>query len=432
MLYISIFILSLPCYLYAQFSSQGKSIQIKGKYLEQGAKSNYGLENIFIFENLSSAEIIYKTDKNHAVKFYSYTQSLSDKTDLSPTFQSGEGEYTLTNLKDHTALVIEDNNEFFCFWLIDYNLYTPSISSITSAETEDMCSVLKLLLDLNSPIMRYRGVAGQVAELDRQYALSYDLQVWSDEDAKFNVEEKTIILTNPGTEITLNTPPNYNTNFLFSGDQYATSFGNAIAYSTETPFDAIVVEGHIAAEQWIKSEGRYMSVENLGGSAPIDINFYGIGNEPVSYFYTWYIFDKENPEQAIARFNDPNMSYTFSQFGDFEVLLEVANRNSSCIDSVSVNVSVAESRLDVPNFMSPRNSNGENTTFKIVHKSIIKYECTIFNRWGVKVYQSSNINETWNGKHNGKYVNPGVYYYSIQAEGADGKKYKLGGDINVL
>lgn len=32
----------------------------------------------------------------------------------------------------------------------------------------------------------------------------------------------------------------------------------------------------------------------------------------------------------------------------------------------------------------------------------------------------------------GKYVAPGVYFYVIEAEGSDGKKYKKKGDINIL
>ena len=33
---------------------------------------------------------------------------------------------------------------------------------------------------------------------------------------------------------------------------------------------------------------------------------------------------------------------------------------------------------------------------------------------------------------NGKLVLPGVYFYVIEAEGSDGKRYNLKGDINIL
>lgn len=38
----------------------------------------------------------------------------------------------------------------------------------------------------------------------------------------------------------------------------------------------------------------------------------------------------------------------------------------------------------------------------------------------------------WDGKYNGKFVPAGVYYYVIKAEGADGVKYDLSGDINIV
>ena len=38
----------------------------------------------------------------------------------------------------------------------------------------------------------------------------------------------------------------------------------------------------------------------------------------------------------------------------------------------------------------------------------------------------------WDGKYRGKYVDPGVYYYVIEAKGAYNKKMKLKGHINIL
>ncbi len=38
----------------------------------------------------------------------------------------------------------------------------------------------------------------------------------------------------------------------------------------------------------------------------------------------------------------------------------------------------------------------------------------------------------WDGKHGGKYVPAGAYFYTIRALGADGKRYELSGDINIV
>jgi hypothetical protein len=44
----------------------------------------------------------------------------------------------------------------------------------------------------------------------------------------------------------------------------------------------------------------------------------------------------------------------------------------------------------------------------------------------------TNPAEGWDGKYNGKAVPAGVYYYVIKAEGSDGVKYNLSGDINII
>ncbi|MFV0535946.1 MAG: gliding motility-associated C-terminal domain-containing protein [Dysgonomonas sp.] len=56
----------------------------------------------------------------------------------------------------------------------------------------------------------------------------------------------------------------------------------------------------------------------------------------------------------------------------------------------------------------------------------------IVNRWGVKMYESTDPAKGWDGRYKGKYVNTGVYFYVIEAQGSDGVKYRKRGDINIL
>ena len=55
-----------------------------------------------------------------------------------------------------------------------------------------------------------------------------------------------------------------------------------------------------------------------------------------------------------------------------------------------------------------------------------------FDRYGNKMIEFDDPSKGWDGKYKGKYVKPGVYYYVIEAKGADGKEYKKKGDINIL
>lgn len=75
---------------------------------------------------------------------------------------------------------------------------------------------------------------------------------------------------------------------------------------------------------------------------------------------------------------------------------------------------------------------GSTTNGKVSYKSLIDFECHIFNRWGQKMTEFTDPASGWDGTYKGKTVPAGVYYYVIRATGADGKEYKLSGDINIV
>ena len=138
-------------------------------------------------------------------------------------------------------------------------------------------------------------------------------------------------------------------------------------------------------------------------------------------------------ENITMRINEPITSYTFDEYGTTYVRFVASNASGSC-DYISdtYTINIGESRLECPNAFSPNASEGVNDEWKVSYKSIISFECHIFNRWGVEVAELNDPSQGWDGKYNGKYVPAGVYYYVITAEGADGKKYKLSGDINIV
>ncbi|MDE6248419.1 MAG: gliding motility-associated C-terminal domain-containing protein, partial [Paramuribaculum sp.] len=95
-------------------------------------------------------------------------------------------------------------------------------------------------------------------------------------------------------------------------------------------------------------------------------------------------------------------------------------------------IQIGESRLECPNAFSPDASEGINDEWKVSYKSIVSFECHIFNRYGQLMKHFNDPSQGWDGKYNGKFVPAGVYYYVIKARGSDGKKYDLSGDINIV
>ncbi|MDW8301896.1 MAG: gliding motility-associated C-terminal domain-containing protein [Bacteroidia bacterium] len=87
----------------------------------------------------------------------------------------------------------------------------------------------------------------------------------------------------------------------------------------------------------------------------------------------------------------------------------------------------------IPNIITPSQDNlNDKVCFKI--EGIYDYNLSIYNRWGVVVFESNNPEECWTGEtQNTKVPLPeGVYYYIITAKTCQGDKYKLVGNITIF
>jgi gliding motility-associated-like protein len=126
------------------------------------------------------------------------------------------------------------------------------------------------------------------------------------------------------------------------------------------------------------------------------------------------------------------MDYTFTESGNYVITLEASDRSRRCVSRDSVSIAIGESFLHVPNAFTPGTSPGVNDVFKVAYKSLVSFKGWIVNRWGTELFQWSDPSQGWDGKVNGKYVPPGVYFYVIEAKGSDGKKYLEKGHINII
>lgn len=188
-------------------------------------------------------------------------------------------------------------------------------------------------------------------------------------------------------------------------------------------------DARIVAKQE-QNDGSY--TEELGGSAPCRI-FFEAQPRDASLFYTWRIYEKADPNSPFIKYTDMDFNYTFEKAGTYTVKLEVADPTSDWyVDAAPVSFEISESYLKVPNYFSPNDSPGVNDVFKVEYQSLVSFKCTIFNRWGVKLYQWNDPDQGWDGTYKGKSVKPGVYFYVIEATGSEGKRYKEMGDINIL
>lgn len=70
--------------------------------------------------------------------------------------------------------------------------------------------------------------------------------------------------------------------------------------------------------------------------------------------------------------------------------------------------------LQVPNVITP-NGDGVNDTWKVVSDCKIReFDLRIYNRWGLLVFHSSNVNISWDGTINGAPAADGIYFYELE------------------
>ena len=87
----------------------------------------------------------------------------------------------------------------------------------------------------------------------------------------------------------------------------------------------------------------------------------------------------------------------------------------------------------MPNIFTP-NGDGRNDTYhaKDNYQSIVEFRAIIFNRWGKKLYEWHDPAGSWDGKYNGQDMPQGVYYVLVNARGADGRKFVIKRDVNLI
>lgn len=199
-----------------------------------------------------------------------------------------------------------------------------------------------------------------------------------------------------------------------------------------TPLATLLLEnGNAPEEEKILEAG-----ESYTGSAPLEFEFSSNPEFTSSgYFrYEWSFAGDENFTTVFLTRFDEVTTYTFDRSGTYFVrLLTTDTENEKEYNSDPFVFNVTTSELKVPNAFSP-NGDGVNDVFKVTHRSLVRFNAYVFNRWGQEIYRwnLNNIDEGWDGTSKGKQVKNGVYFISIEAEGADGVKYNHKGDINIL
>lgn len=417
----------------ASVSAYSAELTITGsRVIPVTPEASTGLEKIYVIEDMNGAVASYPSA---SARWGTWSWSAVDAQPETPSISGNSSYITLDNSSGY-GITVEDAGRMHHFWVVNYEYHNVDFTGLNVNDSDGDCNSMHLDIegeDINTRSrINYYTINGASKLLDRGYKLSYYNLRYNEETNVYDQFNDITEEPSLSQSIRVNKPL-CDTRFTLSGDRFAEQWGTATTVESDTYYtDA--VEARTYAEKVERDNDNEQSdgTTGLGGSAPVDITFVAAVTDAVK-FTEWQLSSSPDFDNYELRFNQTEVEYTFTEYGTWYMRFQASNADGSCdYFSPTYEIQIGESRLQCPNAFSPGASEGVNDEWKVSYKSIVDFECHIFNRWGVKIITLNDPSQGWDGKYNGKLVPSGVYYYVIKARGADGHKYNLSGDINII
>ncbi len=246
------------------------------------------------------------------------------------------------------------------------------------------------------------------------------------------------------------------TNKSLYGETYMWGFGDGQYSVKENPVHTYYVPGsyivklivyNIAGESVHNGIVTvYQNPTAILEAYPTDV----INNEQV------VVFSNNSMHDSVSfwRFGDgmtseeKNPYHKYMEQGSYIVTLIVTSKDG-CIDSAQlatpVRVDWKVGDIDFPNvfkwnetgptggFWRPGCYPEMDYVFRPFYENVSEYKLQIFNRWGVLIYESSDLYQGWDGySRDGKLAVQGVYVWKVTGRYADGDYFTKVGDVTFL
>ena len=403
------------------------------KIFEEVPAKNTGLDMVYVLYDSQQNSMQYTAGSSNAtVKWYKFGATGGAYAEEITSIERNGNVSVLKSVMPNSGYIIEENTNRKYVWVVNYADYRLRVNSIEAVNDGD-CSSATLNVQGEGDAIVYYSINGARKVLDRNLKLIYNNLVWNETDLMWNSETQEEELQELKSTISL-PAPYCNTTFTLTGDRFLEYWGEGISVTSDE-YQTQAVTVTTRAEQEQKEADNQVGggdETTLGGSAPSVITFSAYYTDAVAT-KEWQMSHDAEFEEIADRRNEDEITVTFEEAGTTFWRFVCSNATGECSAYSDVyQVNIGESMLKCPNAFSPGVTEGVNDEWKVSYKSIVKFKCWIFNTWGVQLCELNDPSQGWDGKYKGKIVKPGVYYYVIDAEGSEGKKYKLKGDINVV
>lgn len=392
-----------------------------------------GLDDLFVIWNTAGTQAHYTASSTATtVKWYRFSNLGGGYAEEVPSYRNGTDSYIQLADKD-MGYIVEEGTDRYYFWTTNYADHMCTLESIDIMPDQAECDRMALTLNGHAPKIAYFSINGMQQTLSRDLKLEYTTLEYNQERQAY--EQQTVTETLESADGTVRTAsPLCETFFSISGDRFLQKWGmeqHAVSPYVQPMAIAVTTSAEQASRE-NDNEQREENAGSFGGSGPVEITFRAAVTDAV-VFREWQFSRDQEFDIIDLRIQENEIEHEFSDYGTVYVRFVAGNDSGSCdFTSETYTVYIGESRLDCPNAFSPGATEGTNDEWKVSYKSIVSFDCSIFNRWGLLMCHFTDPSQGWDGKYKGKLVPPGVYYYVIRAKGTDGKDYKLSGDINIL
>ncbi len=144
--------------------------------------------------------------------------------------------------------------------------------------------------------------------------------------------------------------------------------------------------------------------------------------------WDWYY---QQPGGQEMHTRQEHLRQVFDAQGLYPVVL-VASNSWGCSDTIVKTIRIeSDFNVFVPTAFTP-NGDGYNEVFIPVATGIKKYQFMVFDRWGKKVFETSDIAQGWNGSFNGQDCPGDVYTWRIAVSSLDGQSKDLTGSVTLF
>lgn len=186
---------------------------------------------------------------------------------------------------------------------------------------------------------------------------------------------------------------------------------------------------------WPGPKAEFEITKNKLPETGEELIFNNLSNGGVRYL--WNFGDGTTSDES-----DPH--HTYQSYGRYDVRLTVYSEHG-CADSVTITDIFTDKGMFLrfptaflPNTGGPtggyysRRTDESNQVFHPVASGVASYNLKIYNKVGLLVFESSDIEMGWDGYYKGELCPPGVYVWKVRGTYRNGQAIVMAGDVTLI